>query len=210
LLLKEIYEVPDKEYKRRVDALCSLMEITHLLNTQVRKLSLGERMKCELVASLFYNPRIVFLDEPTIGLDVVSQKKVREFLKHYQPETGSTIILTSHYMQDIQDLCERVIIIDHGEMIFDDPLDVLVQRYSDVKRLSLVFSEPVAPEALAAYGSVIELSELRAVLEIARAQVTQSASQILAQLPVVDIAIEDVEADEIIRQIFTRRSELAA
>jgi len=205
LLLKEIYEVPDKEYKQRIDELCTLLEITALLNTQVRKLSLGERMKCELVAALFYNPRVVFLDEPTIGLDVVSQKKVREFLKRYQPETGSTIILTSHYMQDIQDLCERVIIIDHGEMIFDDPLSVLVQRYSDVKRLSLVFNEPVAKEDIAFYGTVVEYSDLRAVLETSRAQVTAAASQILAKLPVVDIAIEDVEAEEIIRQIFTRR-----
>jgi ABC-2 type transport system ATP-binding protein len=158
------------------------------------------------VAALFYNPRVIFLDEPTIGLDVVSQKKIREFLKTYQQETGSTIILTSHYMQDIQELCERVIIIDHGQRIFDDTLATLVNRYSDVKRLSLVFSEPVAPEALAVYGRVIEHEESRVVLESPRAQVTQNAAEILRAFPVVDIAIEDVEADEIIRQIFTSGS----
>ncbi|HEY3328408.1 MAG TPA: ABC transporter ATP-binding protein [Capsulimonadaceae bacterium] len=202
-LLKEIYQVPDALYRKRIDSLSSLLDITKLLNTQVRKLSLGERMKCELVAALFYEPRVIFLDEPTIGLDVVSQKKIREFLKTYQQETGSTIILTSHYMQDIQELCERVVIIDHGEMIFDDTLTTLVDRFSDVKRLSLTFSEPVAVSALEPFGRVIEHEEARVVLEVPRPSVTKTAADILRTLPVADIAIEDVEADEIIRQIFT-------
>ncbi|MDR3707151.1 MAG: ATP-binding cassette domain-containing protein [Capsulimonadaceae bacterium] len=205
LLLKEIYEIPDGDYKRRLDELSELLDIGRLLSTQVRKLSLGERMKCELVAALLHNPRVVFLDEPTIGLDVVSQKKIREFLKRYRPETGSTIILTSHYMQDIQELCDRVIIIDRGEKVFDDTLTVLVQRYSDVKRLSLVFSEPVAEQDVARYGTLLERDDFRAVLEAPRSQVTQIAAQILSVLPVVDIAIEDVEAEEIIRQIFTHQ-----
>ena len=205
LLLKEIYEVPEAAFKRRVDELSSLLDITRLLNTQVRKLSLGERMKCELVAALLYDPQIIFLDEPTIGLDVVSQKRIREFLKGYQPQTGSTIILTSHYMQDIQELCDRVVIIDRGEKVFDDRLSVLVQSYSDAKRLSLVFSEPVDEVDLATYGTVIERDDLRAVIEAPRAQVTSIAARILSALPVVDIAIEDIEAEEVIRQVFTRR-----
>ena len=125
--------------------LTDLLELGPLLNTQVRKLSLGERMKCELVAALLYAPKVVFLDEPTIGLDVVSQKRIRGFLKTFQEREGSTIILTSHYMQDIQELCDRVIIIDHGAVVFDDRLDGLVARYSDSKRLRLTFERPVVP-----------------------------------------------------------------
>jgi ABC-2 type transport system ATP-binding protein len=202
LLLKEIYEVPEQDYKFRVNELCELLEISKLLNTQVRKLSLGERMKCELVAALLYAPRVIFLDEPTIGLDVVSQKRIRGFLKEYQQRTESTIILTSHYMQDIQELCERVIIIDHGDKIFDDDLSTLVRRFSDVRLLKLEFSQPVATTDLQAYGRVIAEEGVKVTLEVARDELTQAASKILQQLPVIDIAIEEVEAEEVIRQIF--------
>ena len=202
LLLKEIYDVPPDLYKQRVDELSSLLEVTSLLNTQVRKLSLGERMKCELIAALLYNPRVVFLDEPTIGLDVVSQQRIREFLRSYQKQTGSTIILTSHYMQDISELCQRVVIIDKGSVIFDDALATLVERYSDIKRLSLQFESPVAEESFARYGRLIEFSPERVVLEVPRKLVTSVAGAILGAMPVADIAIEEVEADEIIRQIF--------
>jgi ABC-2 type transport system ATP-binding protein len=204
LLLKEIYEVPENDYKFRVNELCELLEITNLLNTQVRKLSLGERMKCELVAALLYAPKIIFLDEPTIGLDVVSQKRIRGFLKEYQQRSESTIILTSHYMQDIQELCDRVIIIDRGEKIFDDRLATLVHQYSDVRLLKLEFSEHVSASDLSQYGEVVTNEPFKATLEVQRNSVTQAAAKILSSLPVVDISIEDVEADEIIRQIFTR------
>ncbi len=147
-LLREIYEVPDADYKQRLGQLTELLEIEPLLNTQVRKLSLGERMKCELVAALLYNPAVIFLDEPTIGLDVVSQVRIREFLKEYQQRTGSTIILTSHYMQDIQELCERVIIIDHGEVIFDNPLAALIDSYSTANGSLFSFPAPSASPSL--------------------------------------------------------------
>jgi ABC-2 type transport system ATP-binding protein len=204
LLLKEIYEVPDKLYKERVDTLSELLEVTPLLNTQVRKLSLGERMKCELIAALLYDPKVVFLDEPTIGLDVVSQKRIREFLREYQRQTGSTIILTSHYMQDIQELCERVVIIDHGEVIFDNSLLRLVERYSEHKLLTLVFTNPPEREDLLPYGEITQLNGAQATLEVPRDRVAAVAAAILSQMPVEDIAIQDVEAEEIIRQIFTR------
>ena len=209
LLLKEIYEVPDKEYQQRVDELSELLDIKRLLTTQVRKLSLGERMKCELVAALLYDPKVVFLDEPTIGLDVVSQKRIREFLKSYQKRTGSTIILTSHYMQDIQELCERVIIIDKGGVIFDDALAVLVERYSDSKRLTLQFSESVSAVELEPYGRVLERGDdgSSATLEVPRDRITRVAAEVLTRLPVADIAIADVEAEEVIHQIFTGAQE---
>ena len=203
-LLKEIYEIPDADYKSRLDELTSLLDITGLLDTQVRKLSLGERMKCELVAALIYSPKVVYLDEPTIGLDVVSQRRIREFLKTYQKREGSTIVLTSHYLQDIQELCERVVIIDHGEVIFDNTLATLIDRYSDTKLIRLVFDKPVAAADLAVYGKVIDHDDTRATIEVARQSTTQAAAQVLTKLPVVDIAIDDAEAEEIIAQIFTK------
>ena len=127
LLLKELYEIPAPDYRQRVKTMTELLEIDHLLGQQVRKLSLGERMKCELVAALLHRPRVVFLDEPTIGLDVVSQKRIREFISMTNRQEGSTIILTSHYMDDVRALCDRVVIIDHGRVIFDDSLGRLVR-----------------------------------------------------------------------------------
>jgi ABC-2 type transport system ATP-binding protein len=209
LLLREIYEVAKPDFQKRLDELSELLEIGPLLNTQVRKLSLGERMKCELVAALLHAPKVVFLDEPTIGLDVVSQKRIREFLKEYQRRSGSTIILTSHYMQDIQELCERVIIIDHGDKIYDDTLALLVNRYSDVKRLSLVFTSSIDRTDLEGFGKVIKFDGGSAVIEVPRQNVAHDASAILAKLPVADISIDQVEADEIIREIFTGQSTAA-
>ena len=205
-LLREIYEVPETDYKQRLDDLTALLELGPLLNTQVRKLSLGERMKCELVAALLYNPAVIFLDEPTIGLDVVSQVRIREFLKDYQQKTGSTIILTSHYMQDIQELCERVIIIDHGEVIFDNPLATLIDNYSTAKRLTLQFSRPVAESELSPYGHITERDPAghSATLEIPRDKIAVIASEALARLPVEDIAIAEPQAEEVIRQLFTK------
>ncbi|MEJ5298972.1 MAG: ABC transporter ATP-binding protein, partial [Armatimonadota bacterium] len=120
LLFRELYEIPPAEYRKRVKTLTEMLEIAHLMNVQVRKLSLGERMKCELAAALLHRPRVVFLDEPTIGLDVVSQKRIREFIRQTNREDGSTIVLTSHYMDDVRALCERVVIVDHGRVIYDD------------------------------------------------------------------------------------------
>lgn len=208
LLLKEIYEIPADIYKSRLSELTDLLEIGPLLDTQVRKLSLGERMKCELVAALIYAPRVVFLDEPTIGLDVVSQKRIREFLKTFQQREGSTIVLTSHYMQDIQELCARVVIIDGGRVVFDDRLDTLVARYSHSKLLRLTFDRAIAQADLAPFGTVLSFDGTRAVLEVPRGESAQAAGAVLTRLPVADITIDEVEADEIIRQIFTRSAAL--
>ena len=206
-LLQEIYEVPDAVFRTRLDELSEMLEITPLLNTQVRKLSLGERMKCELVAALLHAPRVVFLDEPTIGLDVVSQVRIREFLKTYQERHHSTILLTSHYMQDVKELCERVIIIDQGAKAFDGPFAELVTRFSDEKLVRLTFSSPVSRALLEPFGTV-ELTDggTRAVLRVPREKSARLAGEMLSTLPVVDIAIEEMEADEVIRQMFAATS----
>ncbi len=209
LLLKEIYELPDDVYKRRVSELTDLLELGPLLNTQVRKLSLGERMKCELVAALLYAPKVVFLDEPTIGLDVVAQKRIRGFLKTFQEREGSTIILTSHYMQDIQELCGRVIIIDKGMVVFDDRLEALVAKYSDTKLLRLTFDRPVAESEVTPFGKVVSFDGGHATLEVSRAESAGVAGAVLTRLPVADIAIDEVDAEEIIRKMFTEGAEKA-
>ena len=203
LLLKEIYEVAEADYQRRLRELTELLELGPLLNTQVRRLSLGERMKCELVAALIYAPKVVYLDEPTIGLDVVSQKRIREFLKLYQQREGSTIILTSHYMQDIQELCDRVIIIDHGTVVFDDRLETLLTKHSQVRLLKLTFEHRIDRDALGAYGAVAAFDGATATIEAPRTETTRIAAAILTQLPVADITIDDVDAEEIIRRVFT-------
>ncbi len=206
VLLKELYEVDDRTFERRVNELAEMLDIKKLLHTQVRRMSLGERMKCELLAALLHAPKVVFLDEPTIGLDVVSQKRIREFLKEYNRQAKTTILLTSHYMQDIQELCQRVIIIDHGRIIFDNTLQTLVEQYSDSKLLKLTFDRSVTREQLERFGRVCEMDDLRAVIEVPRSRTTLIASQVLSELPVVDIVIDEVEAEEVIRDIFAGRA----
>ncbi len=202
-MLKEIYEVPDADYRRRLDELTELMEISPLLDVQVRKMSLGERMKCELVAALLHSPRVLFLDEPTIGLDVVSQKRLREFIREYNRREEITILLTSHYMQDIQELCERVVIVNHGQIVFDDQLRVLMQRHSHTKRLRLVFQQELPREEVERFGHCLEFDGLSATLEVPRGESVQVAAAVLTHLPVADIGIAEMEAEEVIRQIFT-------
>jgi ABC-2 type transport system ATP-binding protein len=203
VVLRELYEVPADQFKPRVERLVETLGIADKVNTQVRKLSLGERMKCELVAALLHQPRVVFLDEPTIGLDVVSQKAIREFLKDLHRETGCTILLTSHYMQDVQALCDRVIVIDKGTKIFDGTLDGLSRQFSDRRRIVLRFCEPVAREDVAKFGELVECDELSASIDVSRDETPKIAAAVLQALPVEDIAIEDVDVEEIIRKMFT-------
>ncbi len=206
LLLKEIYDISETDFKARLEEMTELLDIGMILDTQVRKLSLGERMKCELVAALLHAPRVVFLDEPTIGLDVVSQVRIREFLRTYQARNHATILLTSHYMQDVKELCERVVIIDHGEKMFDGSFADLVSRYSDEKQIRLTFEKPVKMSDLEPFGSIAEMPDpLHAVIRVPRAESAKRAGEMLSNLPVVDITIDEIEADEVIRQLFAER-----
>ncbi|HMS53780.1 MAG TPA: ATP-binding cassette domain-containing protein [Fimbriimonadaceae bacterium] len=205
VVLRELYDVPHDLFKERVDFLVETLQISDKIQTQVRKLSLGERMKCELVAALLHRPSVVFLDEPTIGLDVVSQKRIRDFLRELHRQDGCTIILTSHYMQDVQELCKRVVVIDHGTMIFDGTLDSLSQRFSDSRRLRLSFSEEVQQADLERFGKVLSYEDSIAVLDIPRAEVAAVTGSVLNALPVSDIAVEDVDIDEVIRTLFERK-----
>ena len=203
LLNQAIYEVPEDQFRAVLNELTELLDITDILDIPVRKLSLGQRMKCELAAALLHSPKVLFLDEPTIGLDVVSQNNIREFLKKYNREKKITIILTSHYMEDVAALCERVVIINHGAMMYDGSLRALIDEHIDYKVLEVTFTEPVSTETLSAFGTVKEYQPQRVVLEVSKNSAKEMAAQILTKLPVDDILINEVSIDDVIRHIFS-------
>ncbi len=205
LLNKEIYEIPQQKYERRVAEMAELLNVKDLLEVPVRKLSLGERMKMELIAALLHEPKILYLDEPTIGLDVVSQQKIREFIREYNERTKTTIILTSHYMEDVEALCKRVIIIDHGQIIFDGALQSLIDEHAKHKILTITFTAPVFKKDLEKYGLIREHDKMRVVLEVPDKDVKKSAAAILTKLPVDDILIGEVPIEDIIREIFQKK-----
>ncbi len=203
LLNKEIYEIPSKQFKSTLDALVELLDIKKVLNVQVRKLSLGQRMKCELIAALLHNPKVLFLDEPTIGLDVVMQKTMRDFIKNYNQKFNSTIILTSHYMDDVKELASRVIIIDDGKILFDGRLQDVIDKYARNKILTVVFSKDVSAKSLADFGQVKEYSFPSAKLTVDRLDAPKKAAELLSKFPVADLTIEEPPIEAIIREVFT-------
>ncbi len=203
LLNKEIYEIPEERFKKTLGELVKLLEVEDLLKVQVRKLSLGERMKCELIAALLHSPRVLFLDEPTIGLDVVMQKKMRDFIKDYNRRSKSTILLTSHYMGDVQELCQRVIIIDRGRIVFDGELAEITKKYADRKLISLVLAEEVDPRKLEAIGEIKEFTYPRVTLSVKRKNISAVTAEVLDKLPVADLNVEEPPIEDIIRELFT-------
>ena len=202
----KIYGLKKDDFERTVDQLSGLLDIRSKLRVMVRELSLGERMKFEMIASLLDHPKLLLLDEPTIGLDVVSQKTVREFLGDYNQRHGTTMILTSHYMADIQALCERVILIDHGQITFDGELSEVVDRFADHKLLTIQWDGATNREAewFSGFGEVIELEAARVRLKVPRNQVIPSCKQLLDQLPVTDIDIKETPIEDIIGKAFQR------
>lgn len=204
LLNKEIYEIADDEYKKTLNELVDLLEVEHLLKVQVRKLSLGERMKMELIAALIHSPKVMFLDEPTIGLDVVMQKKMRDFVQEYNELKKSTILLTSHYMEDVRQLARRVIIIDHGKILYDGKLDNLVKKFAKHKVLSVILETYVPPDKLKEVGELVEYNFPRAVIRVPRGASNVAAAQLLQKFPVDDLNIEEPDIEDIIRDVFTQ------
>jgi ABC-2 type transport system ATP-binding protein len=202
----KIYGIPRDSFDRTVAEMTELLDVKDKLNVSVRELSLGERMKMELIASLLHKPKVLFLDEPTIGLDVVSQKTVREFLREYNAREQTTIVLTSHYMADIQELCRRVIIIDHGAIFFDGRLDEIIDRFADFKLVTIQCDgAEKSPDAnLARYGEVVEKTAGRLTLKVKRDRVIPACKALLDELPVTDIDIQEVPIEDVIRQIFAR------
>jgi ABC-2 type transport system ATP-binding protein len=206
-LNRAIYDIPLPDFEARVKELSNLLELREVLDKPVRQLSLGERMKCELAAALLHRPPILFLDEPTLGLDVSAQDAIRRFLAAYRDRYGATILLTSHYMQDVTALASRVLIINRGRLLYDGALDALVARIARTKRLELVLGDGVTEQRLAAFGTVKSFRAPNAVLEVPRAEAAATSARLLAALPVVDLSIEDPPIEEVIRQAFAEGSE---
>lgn len=205
-LNKEIYEVPDKQFKETLEELSELLDVKDLLKTQIRKLSLGQRMKMELITSLIHSPKVMFLDEPTIGLDVLMQQKIREFIREYNKRYSATIILTSHYMDDVKELCKRVIIIDQGKLLFDGSLDKIIRKFSDHKNISLTLGKEVGEKELQKFGELKSYQYPIAVLSIKRSEVASVAEKLLKDFPVEDLNIEEPELEDIIRAVFSKKS----
>ncbi len=203
LLNKEIYEIPDDKFKKVLDELIGMLELKEHVNVQVRKLSLGQRMKCELVAALLHLPKVLFLDEPTIGLDVVMQKKMRDFIYSYNRKYKATIILTSHYMGDVAELCKRVIVIDKGVIVYDGLLGDITERFADHKLIKVVFSKAIDPKGLEKIAEVKEYKFPRAILKVKRNTVSLAAAELLRSFPVGDLNIEEPSIEDIIRELFT-------
>src|SRR5881628_3341694 len=206
-LNRAIYGIDRERFKKVVDGLSDLLDVRDKMNVMVRELSLGERMKMELIAALIHQPRVLFLDEPTIGLDVVSQKRVREFLRIYNEEHHIVTLLTSHYMQDIEELCHRVLVIDHGKIFFDGPLERIIDRFSGYKIISLTFAEKQARD-LSRFGVVTEQTPVPLQLKVPRAKVTETCRELLEACDVSDINVQEVPVEEVIRQLFGERHEL--
>jgi ABC-2 type transport system ATP-binding protein len=205
LLNKEIYEVSDNDFKQRMDEMIKVLGVSEIVNKQVRQLSLGERMKCELIAALIHNPKVLFLDEPTIGLDVVAQKNIRDFIRKYNKKNKTTIILTSHYMEDISQLCERIIIIDEGKIIYDGSISDIIKKYAPYKKITLEFDEIVKKEDLEKFAIVKEFFGISASLEVPRDEVKNLLGKVLASnLPISDVKIDEEDIESIIRNIFTK------
>jgi len=208
-LNRAIYGIDRTHFAKVVNGLAELLEVTDKMNVMVRELSLGERMKMELISALIHEPRVLFLDEPTIGLDVVSQKRVRDFLRIYNEQHQIVTLLTSHYMQDIEELCERVIVIDHGKIFFDGPLHQIIDRFSGYKILSLTFDKAVTRD-FTPFGEVIEQSPVSVQLKVPRAKVTETCRELLEACNVSDINVQELPVEEVIRQLFGERKALAA
>ena len=202
LVNQAIYEIPDAVYRERLGELTEMLSLDGLLHKQVRKLSLGERMKCELAAALLHRPQVLFLDEPTIGLDVTMQQQVRRFVADYNARHGATVVLTSHYMADVTALARRILVIDHGRLVFDGDLQALVEARAPERRVRLTLSEAADEAALAGMGTVRRAEGLTVELGVPRADVARVVAVALGRLPVVDVAIEDVPVEEIVADLF--------
>ncbi len=201
-LNRAVYSLPNEQYRSTLKELTELLELGPLLNKPVRNLSLGERMKCEIAAALLHRPGVVFLDEPTIGLDVTMQRRIRAFIAEYNHRFNATVLLTSHYMADVEALCKRVVIIHQGKLLFDGELAWLIQKFTDHKTIVAQIGDCQAD--LKQYGQVVSCEDNRVTLRVPRAEVAQVTERLLADLPVTDLLVEDPPIEEVIEHVFTQ------
>lgn len=201
-----VYGLSDRELRSRIGELSTLLDLEDKLLQPVRKLSLGERMKAELLAALIHRPQVLFLDEPTLGLDVNAQAGLRDFLREYNCRYGATLLLTSHYMGDITALCDRVLLIHQGKLIYDGRLAGLVERFAPYREVRVELGSPISTEVAAAYGEVERMEGRSLTLLVRREALTQTLARLLADLAVADLSVSDPPVDEIIGRVFASGS----
>jgi ABC-2 type transport system ATP-binding protein len=204
-LLRAVYRLDPVEFRRTRDEFIEILDLGELVRKPVRNLSLGERMKVETAAALLHRPRVLFLDEPTIGLDVTMQKRLRAFFAEYNRRHGATLLLTSHYMADVQALCKRVIVIHHGRLLFDGALAELVARFDATKTIGVLLQD--GPADLSAYGEVLDSDDARVLLRVPRADVPLVTTRLLRELAVADLTIEDPPIEDVIESVFASGAE---
>jgi ABC-2 type transport system ATP-binding protein len=204
LLNRAIYDIPRKQYDETVAELTELLDLSPLLGKPTRQLSLGERMKCELAVALLHRPKVLFLDEPTIGLDVSMQATVRSFVQAYNERFGATVLLTSHYMEDVAALCPRVMVIDKGRMIFDGALPELIRRVRPDKRVLLRLSKPVERRDLEGLGTIIAHGDLEVIVQVTQENLQLAVARALSSLPLHDLTVEDPPLEEVMRDLFAQ------
>jgi ABC-2 type transport system ATP-binding protein len=207
-LQRAIYQIPPADFRRRRDEYIDLLDLKDLTHKPIRNLSLGERMKMEVVGALLHQPRVLFLDEPTLGLDVTMQKRIRDFLAAYNQRTGATVLLTSHYMADVVALCRRVIVIHHGQILYDGGLAGLVERFTGHKTIGLHLDDTAVD--LSAYGEVVSRDDGRVVLRVPKAEASRATARLLAELAVSDLTIEDPPIEDVIAHVFSLEAPAAA
>ncbi|MDP6114399.1 MAG: ATP-binding cassette domain-containing protein [Planctomycetota bacterium] len=202
ILNKEIYGVDDRSYRERLEELTELLQVTEILSQPVREVSLGERMKLELIAALLHSPEVLFLDEPTIGLDVIAQRTIRECIARYNREKDVTILLTSHYMRDVEELCQRVLVINHGKIEYDGNLTGILEKFAQHKLLHIRFRNSPAEHELKDFGIVVKNDPPTATIEVARASVLDASAQLMQKYDVEDLSIEEVPIEEVMANMF--------
>jgi len=207
-ILQEIYKIPDDQFKRTLDELTDLLDLGPLVHKPVRQLSLGERMKVEFAAGLLHAPQVAFLDEPTIGLDVSMQAKIRRFVAEHNRRTGATILLTSHYMADVVALCKRVIVIHRGKLLYDGGLAALATRMAPYKLIGVTLRDGADGDGLARYGEIAARDEARITLHVPRDEAPERAARLVNDLGdrLADISVEDPPIEDVIDKVFTQES----
>jgi ABC-2 type transport system ATP-binding protein len=201
-----VYQIPEPEFQRRITELSQMLSLEEKLTQPVRKLSLGERMKAELMAALLHHPQVLFLDEPTLGLDVNAQVAVREFLKQYNQRFGATILLTSHYMADITALCDRVMVIHQGQLIYDGSLEGLLESFAPCREIEVELAQPLPEDKLAQYGQIQAIEGQQVRFIVPREELTTTVARILAQMEVIDLSIKEPPIEEVIGRLFNKGS----
>lgn len=201
-LNRVIFRIPEPQYKETLDELVELLDLGALIHKPVRNLSLGERMKCEIAGSLLHRPQVLFLDEPTIGLDVTAQRRIRRFIGEYNRRHQATVLLTSHYMADVEALCDRVVIIDHGKILFDGDLTALIKGFSPHKTITVELAN--GRWDLSEYGEIVEQNGAHISLQVAKAEAPQVASRLLANVPISDLNVADPPIEAVIDEIFNK------